>query len=297
MNTEISQNFVRISQELIFTKNEKIGDLNEMPIPYNPPIPICAYPFKGTHTFLILIYLLSKVNKDVYGKTVIVSVKEILDGVGLNSKSKDTAQRVRKSLIELQAANIINVYKEVSVPKYVSDHFEVPKEQQKAHLEYKEKNLKRGEFFVDINKSLVYEFNKNCASKPFIKLPLEILSTKDLSATDKLVYIILYKLTNIRVTEKCKDFDEIVSKLRYVTTNEIAEVLGVSDRTVRRSTSKLEELGYLAKNVTWRKDDKSYKKIGWYFPKIIFWEGEIIVADLVTSEGFKKSLEELKKSR
>lgn len=260
----MNQNYVLVSPEFIFTKSEGF-ETKPLRAPFTnldgtELMPICRMDFENKYSLMILFYLIGETNHMKYNNVIKTSVKEICEGIGIKYSSRSTRSSVLASLAELEGYGLINSYIKEKVsftPKYKRD-FNSLKE-----IDPSEENigpLKRGERLIEVDKSVIYD-SKFC--KYFIALPSYIISHKEINYTEKLVYLLILKLSQYsRDIENPKVTAPITSK-------QLEELGGLSNRTVKRATKKLEDEYLIRKQVQYVSAGDEYKKVTYYYPTVV----------------------------
>lgn len=260
----MNQNYVLVSPEFIFTQSEDFT-YNPLRAPFTSldgshSIPICQVDFENKHSLMILFYLIGETNHMKYNNVIKTSVKEICDGIGVKYSSRSIRSAVLGALAELEGYGLINSYKKEKVsftPKYKRD-FNSLKE-----IDPSEENigpLKRGERLIEVDKTLIYDSN---ICKYFIALPSYIISHTELNYTDKLIYLLILKLS-----QYSRDIDN-PKVTAPISTKGLEELSGLSNRTVKRATKKLEDECLIMKNSKYISAGDEYRKVVYYYPNVI----------------------------
>lgn len=260
----MNQNYVLVSPEFIFTQLE---DFETKPLraPFTnlegtELMPICRMDFENKYSLMILFYLIGETNHMKYNNVIKTSVKEICEGIGIKYSSRSTRSSVLASLAELEGYGLINSYIKEKVsftPKYKRD-FNSLKE-----IDPSEENigpLKRGERLIEVDKSVIYDA-KLC--KYFIALPSYIISHKELNYTDKLIYLLILKLS-----QYSRDIDN-PKVTAPISIKDLESLSGLGSRIIKKSTKKLEDEFIIRKRTRYVSAGDEYKKVTYYYPTVV----------------------------
>lgn len=193
---------------------------------------VINYPFKHSHCALILMYLVSQINKKYYQATKFAYTKTSAMQIAIDCHlptSKVSLQYIRETLYELHENSFIDLKKSCGPQKNNFKPRKVDLEKEKQR--YTE-SLKRGEYGIEIREEMIYGKSRDPYCVP---IPNHIFTSNDLTTPEKLMYITIAKQQSV---QSCKG---------KITLQTLADHLYTTKGSVSKTVSKLVKKGYIKK--------------------------------------------------